>query len=316
MSSVYKIGQYRYTGGGCLSTVPTTNSYFRTSFSLDGSGESTAFFTDVGVKFGDETPLSPNEVYYVHAEIPQDVTYVNDLNVRLQSTSAITTSPRFQQVRAVTVPQGSNNTITPYNVALYGYGDPENETVAAMIPRVYQTGVPTVVNQLYWDKSSDTYYLGDGGSGTVTTRINTTKLSPIWRSEESDNKYVIDLVFQPVEGDFVDLVFQISRNQEDYNIRNEDGSFGRKIELSDCVFQVSRVTNLIATNIGSEIALSRVGVWGRPGLMLAVNGEEIKIGRAGFYELNNVLEITSLGVVAKSFEDNFSIDYAYTEGND
>jgi hypothetical protein len=45
-------------------------------------------------------------------------------------------------------------------------------------------------------------------------------------------------------------------------------------------------------------------------LLLAVNGEEIKIGQSNFYELDD-FTITSLGVVAKDGSDRFTIDYQY-----
>lgn len=44
--------------------------------------------------------------------------------------------------------------------------------------------------------------------------------------------------------------------------------------------------------------------------MLAINGEEIKIGQTNFYELND-FTIKSLGVVAKDVNDRFTIDYQY-----
>jgi hypothetical protein len=44
--------------------------------------------------------------------------------------------------------------------------------------------------------------------------------------------------------------------------------------------------------------------------LLAINGEEIKIGQSNFYELDD-FTITSLGVVAKDSYDRFTIDYQY-----
>jgi hypothetical protein len=67
--------------------------------------------------------------------------------------------------------------------------------------------------------------------------------------------------------------------------------------------------------IGSEItgvnALTHIGVWGHPEQILAINGEEIRIGQSGFYELND-FTITQLGVIVNDpIKDRFTIDYEY-----
>jgi hypothetical protein len=46
-------------------------------------------------------------------------------------------------------------------------------------------------------------------------------------------------------------------------------------------------------------------------MYLAINGEQIQIGKTGFYELDN-FNITSLGVIVKDSNiDRFSIDYEF-----
>ena len=45
--------------------------------------------------------------------------------------------------------------------------------------------------------------------------------------------------------------------------------------------------------------------------MMAINGEEIKIGPSGFYELSEV-PVSSLGVVARDFNDSFTVDYEFS----
>jgi hypothetical protein len=44
--------------------------------------------------------------------------------------------------------------------------------------------------------------------------------------------------------------------------------------------------------------------------MMAINGEEIKVGPSGYYELND-FEITSLGIACMDSNDKFTIDYQY-----
>ena len=44
---------------------------------------------------------------------------------------------------------------------------------------------------------------------------------------------------------------------------------------------------------------------------MAVNGEEIRVGKSGLWEIDGILPIESLGIVAVDYGDNFSIDFMY-----
>ena len=88
----------------------------------------------------------------------------------------------------------------------------------------------------------------------------------------------------------------------------EDGSIyegeGVKIEQ-----QCNEITNLI-TKETEQTKFNNIGVWSHPDSILAINGEEIRIGQSGYYELND-FEITSFGIVVKTPKDKFSLDYQY-----
>ena len=43
---------------------------------------------------------------------------------------------------------------------------------------------------------------------------------------------------------------------------------------------------------------------------MAINGEEIRIGQSGYYELND-FDITHFSMLITGNEDKFSIDYQY-----
>lgn len=59
-------------------------------------------------------------------------------------------------------------------------------------------------------------------------------------------------------------------------------------------------------------SLKQLGVQGPTNLLMCINGEEIRIGRTGIYEINNGIKITSLGfVVEPDDKKNFIIDYQY-----
>lgn len=167
------------------------------------------------------------------------------------------------------------------------------------------------------------YYLGyikeDGSKGLKKwDKYNDVVVAASWRQGTTQSFVTYTLIFRPVEAGFTKLLLQMTRSAEDYNIERNvvdetTGTviteYGRKLDITkmtDCKFY--EVKNLMAT-IGKS-TLTKIGVWGHPELMLAINGEEIKIGPSGYYELD-AIKITSLGVAALSYKDMFSIDYQY-----
>ena len=105
------------------------------------------------------------------------------------------------------------------------------------------------------------------------------------------------------------------RTAEDYNIQGVvDGSnvYGRYIPLDQFDYSLYTLTNLV-NDIRPNGQLDRVGIWSHPGLLMSVNGEEIRVGKSGLWEVDGILPIKSLGIVAKDYNDNFSIDYTYSE---
>ena len=61
---------------------------------------------------------------------------------------------------------------------------------------------------------------------------------------------------------------------------------------------------------GEMSSITKIGVWGRPGLLMCINGEPIRVGNSGFYEQDSV-EVETLGVVVSNndWSNNFTIDY-------
>ena len=122
------------------------------------------------------------------------------------------------------------------------------------------------------------------------------------------------LVFRPVEDNFSEITIEMVRTAEDYNIQGVDDSgetiYGRYIPLDSFEYTLYTLTNLV-NDINPNGSLDRVGVWSHPGLLMAVNGEEIRVGKSGLWEIDGILPIESLGIVAVDYKDQFSIDFMY-----
>ena len=127
-----------------------------------------------------------------------------------------------------------------------------------------------------------------------------------------------DIVFTP-NSTYNLIVFVLARTTEDYNII-ENSQHGRIMDITVNENNIYLMTNIIDT-LASTYGLTeliRIGVQGPTGLMMSINGEQIKVGKTGIYELNDVnIKITYLGFALKENVlnidgyDNFILDFEY-----
>ena len=242
------------------------------------------------------------------SSVASEKSYLNTATV-----GAGETSTSFQDIQIITNQQSGANV---YNVALYGTGEYDesgNEKVQAMIPLTYVANQQNTKGALYID-ANENYYVGNGNNTyTPTTHVNDISMSASWIHNTGVNFGYAELVFRPVETSFSQIVIEMVRTAEDYNIQQEVGGqmvYGRRVNLEDFDYTLYSLANIV-DEINQDGSLNSIGVWGHSGLLMAVNGEEIRIGASGYYELLDIIPITSLGVVAIDYNDSFSVDYSY-----
>lgn len=110
-----------------------------------------------------------------------------------------------------------------------------------------------------------------------------------------ENEWVdFEFIFTPY--DTFDLImFELKRTAEDYRVGNRYP----KIVYEE----LSIVNNIIPIITTPGVEFIKIGVQSRPGLLMCINGEEIRIGRAGIYEFKNgVILINFFSVVAGGAE--------------
>lgn len=127
-----------------------------------------------------------------------------------------------------------------------------------------------------------------------------------------------DIVFTP-NSTYNLIVFVLARTAEDYNII-ENSQYGRIMDITVNENNIYLMTNIIDTLTSTYglTKLIRIGIQGPTGLMMSINGEQIKIGKTGIYELNDInIKITYLGFALKENAlnvdgyDNFILDFEY-----
>ena len=133
----------------------------------------------------------------------------------------------------------------------------------------------------------------------------------------------IRLILTRTEADFEEKTTIIENNEEkEYN--------GRIIELDKQKSGIYQIKNLIEKD-GSSVnkifktsTLTKFGIQGPSGMLMCINGEGIRIGPSGIYEIKDGYSINFLSILpGTSYQndgsgyssDTFIIDYQYNDNN-
>lgn len=148
-----------------------------------------------------------------------------------------------------------------------------------------------------------------------TAQTNNTQFIDTVIVSEGAGKETFEMIIQP-NANYDAIDFTLSRSAIEYNTINDDGSYGR--EATVVVEKLTEVLNIIESISGAidnKTSLKQIGVQARPGMLMTINGEGIKVGRSGIYEINNGVVVNSIGFVIESGDNNqsnyFILDYQY-----
>lgn len=145
------------------------------------------------------------------------------------------------------------------------------------------------------------------------TALSQAIVTTSWRASNSEDAYgIFDITFRPLVGTFDRVCAEIVREAIDEQVSFSYTGKGRQLGVveDDCSLKI--VNDLVPTlkDRGVMSSITKIGVWGRPGLLMCINGEPIRVGNSGFYEQDSV-EVETLGVVVNNndWNNNFTIDY-------
>lgn len=93
---------------------------------------------------------------------------------------------------------------------------------------------------------------------------------------------------------------------------------GREIKINPSLCKIAEVQDILG-----DTSINKLGVQGPPGLLMCINGEPIRIGPSGIYEIRNGYKVNFLGFVPGKSQtldgtyhtDNFIVDYQYGTEN-
>ena len=138
--------------------------------------------------------------------------------------------------------------------------------------------------------------------------------------EEEAKVANIELIFTP-NITFSKIIIRMDRNAIDFGISYTENNItytGRKFTLGENETSDSedfKIYSIINKKPESVKAFNKIGVQGPPGLLMCINGQEIRVGPSGIYETRNGYKINFIGFIVKDNRDNFILDYQYQEGS-
>lgn len=130
---------------------------------------------------------------------------------------------------------------------------------------------------------------------------------------------VFELIFNP-NGTYNEIIFELERAVLDFNTIDDQGRAGRIMDIKILDFYIINniVSDYLSVTYSGLTTLKKIGIQGPPGLLFVIDGEEIKVGRTGIYELNiDGITVSYLGFIIKDSsqtpdgKDFFIMDFKY-----
>ena len=319
--SIYQMGQIRFAGAdSCLGVVPSKIGYWDTY-------KNNCHFTDVCIELSNGGTFEIDKDYYFQVNIPREEYADLTINAKLVKRENDNYEDVYQWLASAKV-EGLYDT-DKFGVDVVLFINPFNGTqVLAAVPVVCDE-IPLVVEAYTLYRVGGEYYYCTDPNGECEKVVHATTNTMIksWEAsrvtiEDGEATTSIEVAFRPIEQGFSHIVLEIERTGEDMSIEDqivdENGNvtgvrYGRVIELS--TYKLQEIKNLIPLKdkeSKEHLVLSHIGVWGKPGTLMSINGEGIYIGPRGYYEQDSI-PIKSIGVVAESHNKMFTIDYKYKE---
>lgn len=286
---------------------------------------------------GNLSDFSQYESYYLKLKFLRNLSYDMTFDLKLvnfnKDSGTITNLNQYQEIKRFVVAKDSSGIMDYRNVILYP-SITENDSVAVSIVRskrdlaaigeVYQ--LTYIENEGKPDEKTIIEYRikkENQQQDVVIGEKNMQTLNLSWVQDEADEFFEIGVVFSSKvsNANFNAILLQMNRTPDDDDILHPVGDNpeyrGRYLDIIGNIdddantkkfeSKCYKINNLVPEGVS---AFNNIGVWSHPNSIMTINGEEIRIGQSGYYELND-FEITNFGIVVDGVKDKFSLDYQY-----
>ena len=117
----------------------------------------------------------------------------------------------------------------------------------------------------------------------------------------------VEFIFTPYTT-FDTILFELQRTAEDYS---------DEVRFPHIIYEeISVINNMITKKIGGNIQLLKIGVQSNPGVLMCINGEEIRTSKSGVYELrDDMITVSFFSIVSGAQEDTDILETRISEIN-
>lgn len=349
MAETYKVGQYRYTGDASVTEEPCVqllNTYPENSGENDDSywlepvyrdanfliGGKKCCYQDVLIPLCDSNKqqpykLQPGEVYYIELDLAKTSASTNYI-LKLVNKDQSPDFSDYEVLKRFTTPECENAGLKPVRLVLYTTSDDitdRNQFSVAVVDEnlgeltqlsstqvqglEYKNEVQLIPSWIIDVNEKEKYHYDSFVSTNYYESVFDSLLLEIFRDENDK-----DLV-TTIQSDWIDN----TNENEEPTLQEYDYILGRWLNVDKPKDETNKLGHLDIKLYkinkilpGQNETIKKIGVWGRPGLVMAINGQRIEIGPSGVFEFEG-LDITSFGVFAEGIEDKFVVDYQYTK---
>jgi hypothetical protein len=279
-------------------------------------------YKDVIIPLG---TLSADSLLYVEFDLKIDRVYSTTYKLKLVNQNNYN---NYEIVKVFTVAAEPDDDMDASLVCLYEVPGQRGTNAAIPVlitdysaqpenPETYFTDKMGFAGTLwcYYDNNGEEvyyHYFGNGKSELVE-EYNDMIIRHSWINPSEDSIYHFSGLISSrySESGFDALIIEIEREHVDEEIIHATDAdtkhfYGRLIDIDALDFKAKTINKLLPKE--SNAIIKKIGVQGHPGLTMVINGEEIKMGPSGLFELND-FDITSFGVCGDA--KRFIVDYQY-----
>lgn len=258
--------------------------------------------------------------YYIRLEIPQDSNYDLNYGIRLMHIDNISVSSTinlqdnnnsYQFVKYISIPKYSTSDNDTSTIWHYKKDNIINAAVALPTLAYDTNNLNNNEHKIFYDNTN--FYIGNNTTATVPISSIEKNIYTVANNFQSINDIPITrefLIYPEIDCNLI--YFYLKPISEDNNIiwqKNTQSYIGRYVNIQNVHLSYAEVA--MVPGFDSTWNINNIAIWGRSEQLIALNGQELKIGPSGYYELKN-FDIDSLYIANVVDNDKYTIDIQYS----
>ena len=280
------------------------------------------------------TTFAANTCYYIRLQMPQDQNYDMHYGIRLMTINkkdnsdelediSLKDSNQYQFIKYMSIPRLNPNNINNSTIWLYKIDSIINAAVAKPLNEYANDTSVERATKIYYDDntvkicdSNGDFRTHDGNNENFSTIIGEplkTQMANNFTNTNNNDPIIREFVFMP-EIECNAIYLYLKPISDDSLITWKDDNdiimMGRHIKDISTITGQGINLNNTRNEVKDLSNITNIAVWGRSEQLMLINGQELKIGPSGYFELKNY-DIDSLYIINSADDDKYTVDIQY-----